>query len=146
MFATQYLSRTRHFLFCLIKSNNFLSFFFGGAEKKIAKEKAGVGLTFQFLLAFFPASKAPFKVNEKSRIRRVTFVYARIEGFFYFHEVTFVESLFFRVGCDTMKVTSRHIDKDRSGQVTIVPEEMEDMWHIYNLLQIDDRIKATAVR
>ena len=45
-----------------------------------------------------------------------------------------------------MKITSKYIDKDGAGQVTIVPEETEDMWHIYNLLQLTDRLKASAVR
>lgn len=45
-----------------------------------------------------------------------------------------------------MKLTSKHIDKDGAGQVTILPEETEDMWHIYNILQLNDRLKATAVR
>ncbi|CDR88660.1 probable Pelota protein [Sporisorium scitamineum] len=45
-----------------------------------------------------------------------------------------------------MKITSRHIEKDGSGRITIVPEEDEDMYHLYNLIEQGDRVRAAAVR
>uniref|UniRef100_A0A674DTG7 Pelota mRNA surveillance and ribosome rescue factor n=1 Tax=Salmo trutta TaxID=8032 RepID=A0A674DTG7_SALTR len=31
-------------------------------------------------------------------------------------------------------------------QVTLMPEEAEDMWHTYNLLQIGDSLMASTIR
>ncbi|KAI8056702.1 eRF1 domain 1-domain-containing protein [Syncephalis plumigaleata] len=45
-----------------------------------------------------------------------------------------------------MRLISKHIEKDRSGRVTLYPEEQEDMWHIYNLILPGDLVKATAFR
>ncbi|KAI8924878.1 hypothetical protein BC831DRAFT_463271, partial [Entophlyctis helioformis] len=45
-----------------------------------------------------------------------------------------------------MKLTSKHIERDRSGTVTLVPEEPEDMWHTYNLLCVGDQLRASTVR
>lgn len=32
------------------------------------------------------------------------------------------------------------------SQVTLVPEEAEDMWHTYNLLQVGDSLRASTIR
>ncbi|KAI7866609.1 hypothetical protein BDF14DRAFT_1727975 [Spinellus fusiger] len=45
-----------------------------------------------------------------------------------------------------MKLISKCIEKDHSGHVTLCPEELEDMWHVYNLITKDDLIKATTIR
>ncbi|KAJ3166298.1 hypothetical protein HDU88_003522 [Geranomyces variabilis] len=45
-----------------------------------------------------------------------------------------------------MKLISKLIDKDSSGQVTLLPEEQEDMWHAYNLIAKGDSLKATTIR
>ncbi|CAJ0640236.1 13362_t:CDS:2 [Entrophospora sp. SA101] len=45
-----------------------------------------------------------------------------------------------------MKLIGKHIEKDRSGCVTLCPEEMEDMWHVYNLITVGDKLKATTLR
>ncbi|KAJ3035682.1 hypothetical protein HDV00_003569 [Rhizophlyctis rosea] len=45
-----------------------------------------------------------------------------------------------------MKQISRHIEKDGSGSVTLLPEEAEDMWHAYNLITKGDRLRSTTVR
>ena len=48
-----------------------------------------------------------------------------------------------------MKLVHREISdksKDTSGSVTLVPEEMEDMWHIYNLIAVGDYVKASTIR
>jgi protein pelota len=36
--------------------------------------------------------------------------------------------------------------KTGAGFATLLPEEPEDMWHVYNLIQENDRIRAKAVR
>ncbi|KAI0719628.1 pelota [Cerioporus squamosus] len=45
-----------------------------------------------------------------------------------------------------MKLINKHIEKDRSGHVTVCPEDDEDMWHLYNLIQEGDRVRAPAIR
>ncbi len=48
-----------------------------------------------------------------------------------------------------MKLVHKEISekaKDSSGSVTLVPEETEDMWHIYNLIAVGDYIRASTIR
>ncbi|XP_005872688.2 PREDICTED: LOW QUALITY PROTEIN: protein pelota homolog [Myotis brandtii] len=40
----------------------------------------------------------------------------------------------------------KDIEKDNAGQVTLVPEEPEDMWHTYNLVQVGDSLRASTIR
>ncbi|KAF9432832.1 hypothetical protein BGZ76_010262 [Entomortierella beljakovae] len=45
-----------------------------------------------------------------------------------------------------MKLIKQYIEKDKSGYVTLLPEEFEDMWHVYNLIQKHDQIRAVTIR
>ncbi|RKP03946.1 hypothetical protein CXG81DRAFT_8807 [Caulochytrium protostelioides] len=45
-----------------------------------------------------------------------------------------------------MKILARHIEKDRSGRLVLIPEENEDLWHLYNIITAGDRIKGSTVR
>ena len=45
-----------------------------------------------------------------------------------------------------MKLKWRKIEKDGKGQIALEPQEEEDMWHLYNLIQEGDLIKATTFR
>ncbi|XP_076346162.1 pelota mRNA surveillance and ribosome rescue factor isoform X2 [Tachypleus tridentatus] len=45
-----------------------------------------------------------------------------------------------------MKLLSKEIDKDGTGNVTIIPEESEDMWHAYNLVAEGDSLRASTIR
>ncbi|KAF4653111.1 Autophagy- protein 9A, partial [Perkinsus olseni] len=45
-----------------------------------------------------------------------------------------------------MKLELKQIEKDGSGRVVVIPEESEDIWHLYNLVQRGDRITANTVR
>lgn len=45
-----------------------------------------------------------------------------------------------------MKLLHKDIEKDYAGQVTLMPEEAEDMWHTYNLLQVGDSLRASTIR
>lgn len=46
-----------------------------------------------------------------------------------------------------MRLVKQNIDrKDGSGSATLVPEEPEDMWHAYNLIQATDLLRASALR
>ncbi|CAL1700854.1 unnamed protein product [Somion occarium] len=45
-----------------------------------------------------------------------------------------------------MKLLGKHLDKDGSGYVTLRPDDDEDIWHLYNLIQEGDRVRASAVR
>ncbi|KAG6911210.1 hypothetical protein DXG01_003077 [Tephrocybe rancida] len=45
-----------------------------------------------------------------------------------------------------MKLVNRHIDKHGAGHVTLRPEDDEDMWHLYNLIQVGDSVRAPALR
>ncbi|GJJ07476.1 hypothetical protein Clacol_001678 [Clathrus columnatus] len=45
-----------------------------------------------------------------------------------------------------MKLVSKHIEKGETGYVTLRPEDDEDMWHLYNLIQEGDQVRAPAIR
>ncbi|KAJ7129543.1 eRF1 domain 1-domain-containing protein [Mycena epipterygia] len=45
-----------------------------------------------------------------------------------------------------MKLVNRFIDKHGTGHVTLRPEDDEDMWHLYNLIQDGDSVRAPAIR
>ncbi|KAL1915550.1 uncharacterized protein VTP21DRAFT_6674 [Calcarisporiella thermophila] len=45
-----------------------------------------------------------------------------------------------------MRLIKKYIEKDRSGYVTLYPEELEDMWHVYNLISKGDQLRATTIR
>jgi protein pelota len=45
-----------------------------------------------------------------------------------------------------MKLQSKHLEKDGSGSISLIAEEGEDLWHVYNLLSKDDLLKATTIR
>ncbi|KAF8517804.1 eRF1 domain 1-domain-containing protein [Gautieria morchelliformis] len=45
-----------------------------------------------------------------------------------------------------MKLLGKHIEKHGSGHVTVRPEDDEDMWHLYNLIQEGDEVRAPAIR
>lgn len=45
-----------------------------------------------------------------------------------------------------MKILSRHIERDGSGSVSLIPDEDEDMYHLYNLIEVHDQVRAPAVR
>ncbi|KAF4655849.1 hypothetical protein FOL47_009258 [Perkinsus chesapeaki] len=45
-----------------------------------------------------------------------------------------------------MKLELKQIEKDGSGRVVVIPEESEDIWHLYNLVQKGDRVTANTVR
>ena len=45
-----------------------------------------------------------------------------------------------------MKLLHKELDKDGEGTVTIVPEEAEDMFCVYNLLQQGDSLKSSTIR
>ena len=44
-----------------------------------------------------------------------------------------------------MRVT-RRVAGDGSGYVKITVDVVEDMWHVYNLLAVGDRVRASTVR
>ncbi|KAJ2771616.1 Translation factor pelota, partial [Coemansia linderi] len=45
-----------------------------------------------------------------------------------------------------MKLLKQFIEKSRAGYVRLIPEQPEDMWHIYNLIQKEDQLEASTVR
>ncbi|KAH9943502.1 pelota [Epithele typhae] len=45
-----------------------------------------------------------------------------------------------------MKLSGKHIEKDRSGYVRVTPDDDEDMWHLYNLIHVGDRVRSSGVR
>ncbi|XP_065054604.1 protein pelota-like [Rhopilema esculentum] len=45
-----------------------------------------------------------------------------------------------------MKLVYKSFEKDGSGSVTLVPEEAEDMWHAYNLIAENDKLRSTTIR
>ncbi|XP_037981327.1 protein pelota homolog [Motacilla alba alba] len=49
-------------------------------------------------------------------------------------------------GAARMRLVRKDLEKDNAGQVTLIPEEPEDMWHTYNLLQVGDSLRASTIR
>ena len=47
-----------------------------------------------------------------------------------------------------MKILKKSFEKDGGGTVSLLPDEDEDMWHVFNLVAADegDRVKASTVR
>lgn len=45
-----------------------------------------------------------------------------------------------------MKLLGKHIEKDGSGYVTLMPEQPEDMWHAYNLVAEGDSLRSSTIR
>ncbi|EEB09105.1 translation release factor eRF1 family protein [Schizosaccharomyces japonicus yFS275] len=45
-----------------------------------------------------------------------------------------------------MKLINKSLERDGSGSVVLLPEEPEDMWHLYNIFQVGDELKASTVR
>lgn len=45
-----------------------------------------------------------------------------------------------------MRLIKQSIDRDGSGNVTLLPEEPEDMWFAYNLIRPNDLLRASAIR
>jgi len=45
-----------------------------------------------------------------------------------------------------MRLIKQNIERDGSGSITLLPQEPEDMWHAYNLIQPTDLVRASAIR
>jgi protein pelota len=45
-----------------------------------------------------------------------------------------------------MRLLRRAIERDGQGEVMLLPEQEEDMWHAFNLIAVGDRLKASAIR
>ena len=45
-----------------------------------------------------------------------------------------------------MRILKRRIDKSGNGLIVITPENEEDLWHVYNLVQRGDSIKTGTFR
>lgn len=45
-----------------------------------------------------------------------------------------------------MKLIHKEIDKDGVGSITLLPEELEDMWQAYNLILVGDEVRASTKR
>lgn len=45
-----------------------------------------------------------------------------------------------------MLLVKERIERDGSGYVTLRPQEDEDMWHAYNLIQEGDQLRGSAIR
>lgn len=46
-----------------------------------------------------------------------------------------------------MKLVSKDVSaKDGSGQVALIPEEDEDMWHAFNIIAEGDSLRSTTIR
>ena len=46
-----------------------------------------------------------------------------------------------------MKLLHKYIDyKNRNGRMTFIPEEGEDLWHVYNLIAAGDVVRCTTLR
>lgn len=45
-----------------------------------------------------------------------------------------------------MKLIHKNIEKGLGGSITLIPEETEDMWHVYNLIAEHDSLRASTFR
>lgn len=45
-----------------------------------------------------------------------------------------------------MKLLGKNIDKKYCGSYTLVAEEAEDMWHAYNLINNEDKLRSSSIR
>lgn len=45
-----------------------------------------------------------------------------------------------------MRLVHRDFERGGGGSVVLIPEEPEDMWHIYNLLMEGDHVRASTIR
>ena len=45
-----------------------------------------------------------------------------------------------------MKILGKLCEKDEEGEVTLVVEDSEDLWHAYNLILVGDQVQATTTR
>ncbi|MFH4975740.1 hypothetical protein AB6A40_002449 [Gnathostoma spinigerum] len=45
-----------------------------------------------------------------------------------------------------MKLLKKYIQKDGTGYVTLICEEAEDMWHVYNLVRVGDTVQCSTIR
>ncbi len=45
-----------------------------------------------------------------------------------------------------MKLLGKELEKDQSGSLILIPEETEDMWHVYNLVSEGDWVRASTIR
>ena len=45
-----------------------------------------------------------------------------------------------------MKLVQKSLERDGAGTVALQPEESEDMWHAFNLIQEGDAVRASTVR
>lgn len=45
-----------------------------------------------------------------------------------------------------MKLVHRNLEKNASGSLTLIPEETEDMWHVFNLISEGDQVRASTIR
>ena len=45
-----------------------------------------------------------------------------------------------------MKLVHKDFERDGGGSLVLIPDESEDMWHIYNLLMEGDHVRASTIR
>ncbi|XP_046418317.1 protein pelota [Neodiprion fabricii] len=45
-----------------------------------------------------------------------------------------------------MKLLSKNVDKNADGDITLIPEEPEDLWHAYNLISEGDSVRGSTIR
>lgn len=45
-----------------------------------------------------------------------------------------------------MKLIKKEIDAHGAGMAVLMPEEGEDMWHAYNLIAVQDRVRTVTYR
>jgi len=45
-----------------------------------------------------------------------------------------------------MKLVHKNIERGLGGSIVLIPEENEDMWHVYNLVAIGDKLRAPTFR
>ena len=45
-----------------------------------------------------------------------------------------------------MRLIKKDIEKDGAGYLKVIPEHVEDFWHLYNIISTGDGIRCSTVR
>eukprot|EP00759_Apiculatamorpha_spiralis_P025993 PhF_6_TR29200/c0_g1_i1/m.42721/K06965/PELO, DOM34, pelA; protein pelota len=45
-----------------------------------------------------------------------------------------------------MRLINKEIERDGSGRVTVLPDDQEDLWHLFNVLREGDTVKSKTIR
>ena len=45
-----------------------------------------------------------------------------------------------------MKIIKKHLEKNKQGYLKLIPEDADDIWQLYNLIDAGDLVQASTFR